>query len=318
MRLGESWYQGTADAVYQSMVFVREQNPDIVCIFGGDHIYKMDISQMVEYHKDKKADVTIAATAVPIEEACQFGVLVIDKEWRITGFEEKPDHPTPIPGSPDKALVSMGNYTISAKTLYEQLDHDAADSGSEHDFGKSIFPRLFRSHRLFAYDFSGNRIPGQSGSNNYWKDVGSLDAYWEANMDLHSVIPELDLYNHLWPIRSAPTYLPSAKFVHNEKDRVGKAINSVIAEGSIISGGTVINSVVGCGVRVNSYAVVEDSVIMDDVQIGRKARVRRAIIDKRNVIDEGETIGYDLEDDLKKGYTVTDSGLVVIAKRPKF
>ena len=318
MRLGESWYQGTADAVYQNMVFMKEQNPDIICIFGGDHIYKMDISQMVDYHEEKKADAVIAATAVPIKEATQFGVLVIDDEWRIIGFEEKPANPTPIPGKPDLALVSMGNYTITAKTLYDQLDFDAAQKESAHDFGKSIFPRIYKSHRLYAYDFSRNRIPGQEGSNNYWKDVGTLDAYWEANMDLHRVIPELDLYNSLWPIRSAPTYLPSAKFVHNEKDRVGKAINSIVAEGSIISGGTVINSVIGCGVRVNSYAVVEDSVIMDDVQIGRNARIRRAIIDKRNVIEEGETIGYDLEEDLKKGYTVTDSGLVLIAKKPKF
>jgi glucose-1-phosphate adenylyltransferase len=318
MRLSDSWYQGTTDAVYQNLIFIREHSPDIICIFGGDHIYKMDISQMISYHEERNADVTIAATAVPIAEAHQFGVLVIDDEWRIIGFEEKPENPTPIPGNPEMALISMGNYAINSTTLYEELERDANDMTSKHDFGRSIFPRIYKSHRLFAYDFARNHIPGQTGSNNYWKDVGTLEAYWEANMDLHRVIPELDLYNPLWQIRSAPTHLPSAKFVHNEKDRVGKAINSIVAEGSIISGGTVINSVIGCGVRVNSYAVVEDSVIMDDVHIGRNARIRRAIIDKRNIIEEGEVIGYDLEDDRKKGYTITESGLTVLQKRPKF
>ena len=295
MRLGNSWYMGTADAVYQNLIFIKEHDPEIVCIFGGDHIYKMDITQMVSYHQQKKADAVIAATAVPIKEAHQFGVLVIDNDWRVTGFQEKPADPTPIPGRPDMALVSMGNYTISANTLYDELENDAANENSEHDFGNSIFPRVYKEKNIFAYDYSSNSIPGQEGANNYWRDVGTLQAYWEANMDLHNALPELDLYNPLWPIRSAPTYLPSAKFVHNEKDRVGKAINSVIAEGSIVSGGTVINSVLGCNVKVNSWALVEDSVIMDDVQIGRNARIRRAIIDKRNVIGEGETIGYDLQ-----------------------
>jgi len=318
MRISDSWYQGTADAVYQNLIFIREQNPDYVCIFGGDHIYKMDISQMVDFHKARNSDITIAATTVPIAEAGQFGVLVVDSEWKIIGFQEKPSSPTPIPSRPDLALVSMGNYVVSAPTLYEELEKDGEDRTSAHDFGKSIFPRLFTTHRLFAYDFGENKIPGQNGVNNYWKDVGTLDAYWEANMDLHRVLPELDLYNPLWPIRTAPINLPSAKFVHNEKDRVGKAINSIIAAGSVISGGTVLNSVISCNVRVNSYAVVEDSVIMDDVQIGRNARIRRAIIDKRNVIDEGEVIGYDLEEDRKKGYTVTESGIVVVAKKPKF
>jgi glucose-1-phosphate adenylyltransferase len=318
MRLGDSWYQGTADAVFQNLIFIQEHRPDIVCIFGGDHIYKMDISQMTDYHEEKKADVTIAATAVPISEAHQFGVLVIDSDWKIIGFEEKPKKPTPIPGSPDKALVSMGNYAISANVLYKELERDAADKTSEHDFGKSIFPRLYKDHAIYAYDFSSNKIPGQAVVNNYWKDVGTLDAYWEASMDLRSVIPELDLHNPLWPIRSEPTSLPSAKFVHNEKDRVGKAINSIVSEGSIISGGTVINSVIGCRVRVNSWAIVEDSVIMDDVQIGRNARIRRAIIDKRNIIGEGETVGYDLDADRKKGYKVTENGLVILPKRPKF
>jgi glucose-1-phosphate adenylyltransferase len=318
MRLGNSWYQGTADAVFQNLIFIKEHNPDIVCIFGGDHIYKMDISQMVNFHEEKKADVTIAATAVPLKEADQFGVLIVDENWKITGFEEKPKNPTPIPGRPDMALVSMGNYSVSAPVLYEELENDAAQKGSEHDFGKSIFPRIFTGRAIYAYDFSSNNIPGQTVANNYWRDVGTLDAYWEASMDLRSVVPELDLHNPLWPIRSKPTSLPSAKFVHNEKDRVGKAINSIVAEGSIISGGTVINSVIGCRVRVNSWAVVEDSVIMDDVQIGRNARIRRAIIDKRNTIEEGETVGYNLKEDIKKGYTVTESGLVIIAKRPKF
>jgi glucose-1-phosphate adenylyltransferase len=318
MRLGDSWYQGTADAVFQNLVFIREHQPDVVCIFGGDHIYKMDISQMVDYHNENKAEVTIAATAVPIEEAHQFGVLAINEKWQIIGFEEKPRNPTPIPGQPGKALVSMGNYTISANALYDELESDSLNRTSEHDFGKSIFPRIFQNRKIFAYDFSRNKIPGQNVANNYWRDVGTLEAYWEANMDLRSVIPELDLHNPSWLIRSAPTSLPSAKFVHNEKDRVGKAINSIVSEGTIISGGTVINSVIGCRVRVNSWALVEDSVIMDDVQIGRNAHIRRAIIDKRNVIEEGETIGFDLEEDRKKGYTVTDSGIVVIGKRLKF
>jgi len=318
MRMGDLWYQGTADAVYQNLNLIKEGRPDFVCIFGGDHIYKMDISQMVDFHDKKAADVTISVTQVPISEADQFGVIAVDENWRVIGFQEKPKNPTPIPGKPDKALVSMGNYIISRNVLVDELERDAADESSDHDFGKSIFPKIMKSHRLFAYDFSQNKIPGQDGANNYWKDVGTMDSYWEANMDLRNVIPALDLYNEQWPIRSAPTYLPSAKFIHNEKDRVGKAINSVVSEGSIISGGTVINSIIGCGVKINSFAVVEDSVIMDKVEIGRNARIRKAIIDKHNVIPENAVIGYDLEEDKKNGYTVTESGIVIIAKKTRY
>lgn len=318
MRLGDSWYKGTADAVYQNLVFIKEEDPEFVCVFGGDHIYKMDISQMVKFHAKRNADVSIAVTSVPIEEANQFGVVVIDEDWRIIGFQEKPENPKSIPGQPDRALVSMGNYVITKDILVDCLEKDAGNPESEHDFGKSIFSKMHETNRIFAYDFGQNNIPGQQGVNNYWKDVGTLEAYWEANMDLRDVVPELDLYNAEWPIRSAPTYLPSAKFVHNESGRVGKAINSVVAEGSILSGGTVINSVIGSGAQIHSHAVVEDSVVMDGVVIGKNAKIRRAIIDKRNVIQDGETIGYDLEEDRKKGYAVTDSGLVILAKKPKF
>ena len=253
MRRGDMWYLGTADAVYQNLAMIQEHDPDYICVFGGDHIYKMDISQMVEFHEHKQAEATIVVTAVPIREAHEFGVVVIDSDWRIVGFEEKPKKPTCIPGQPDLALVSMGNYVISRETLVRELEADAQDTASVHDFGKSIFSKIYSTHKLYAYDFRKNHIPGQSEGelNSYWKDVGTIDAYWEANMDLRKAMPEFNLYNPEWKIRSVPTFLPPAKFIHQEMDkgRVGKAIDSIVGEGTIISGGTVINSVLGCGIK---------------------------------------------------------------------
>jgi glucose-1-phosphate adenylyltransferase len=315
-RTGEHWYQGTADAIYQNLNLIRDHNPEHVAIFGGDHIFKMNVAQIIAWHKERQADATVAAIPVPIAEAHQFGVLQVNDQWRITGFQEKPKHPTPIPGRPDLALVSMGNYVFTRSALVDQLTADAAIKGSAHDFGKNVLPGMVAQGKpVFAYDFFKNRIPGSDNADNdaYWRDVGTLDAYYEAAMDLRSLSPQLDLYNQEWPIRGEPNNLPPAKFVHNSEGRVGQAIQSIVCEGSIISGSSVINSVIGKRCRINSFAEVHDSVLHEDVDIGRGARVRRCIIDKHVRIPANDVIGYNRDDDAKR-FAITESGIVVIAK----
>ncbi|GDY14904.1 glucose-1-phosphate adenylyltransferase [Planctomycetota bacterium] len=315
-RTGEHWYKGTADAIFQNLNLIRDHNPELVAIFGGDHIFKMNVEQFLQDHRERQADVSIAAIPVPIEEASQFGVIQVDADWKITGFQEKPKNPTPIPGKPDLALVSMGNYIFSRGPLVEQLTSDALDKQSANDFGKNVLPNMLaQGKRLFAYDYTRNRIPGSSNPDNdsYWRDVGTLDSYYEASMDLRSVMPQLDLYNQEWPIRSEPNNLPPAKFVHNSEGRVGQAIQSIVCEGSVISGSTVINSIIGKRCRVNSYAEVHDAVLLEDVDIGRGARVRRCLIDKHVRIPPNDVIGYNRDDDAKR-FKVTESGIVVIAK----
>lgn len=315
-RTGDRWYEGTADAIYQNLNLINDRRPDLVAIFGGDHIFKMDVQQMADWHGSVGADVSIAAIPVPIAEASEFGVMQVDENWRITGFQEKPKNPTPIPGHPDMALVSMGNYIFGAQTLIEQLRLDAASKKSQHDFGKNILPgMLAEGKKLYAYDFRKNRIPGSNNEerDSYWRDVGTLDAYFEASMDLRSIDPLLDLYNHEWPIRSAPMNYPPAKFVHNSEGRVGQAIQSVVCEGTIISGSTVIDSIIGRRARINSYAEVHSCVLMDGVDIGRGARLRRCIVDKGVHIPPNDVIGFNRDEDAKR-FHVTESGLVIIAK----
>ena len=315
-RTGEFWYRGTADAIFQNLNLIKDRDPETIAIFGGDHIFKMNVEDMLGFHARSTADVTIAAIPVPIAEATQFGVIQVDADWRITGFQEKPKHPTPIPGHPDLALASMGNYLFSRVVLSEALAADAKDGSSSHDFGKDVLPTLLaQGKRLFAYDFNRNRIPGSSNHDNanYWRDVGTLDAYYEASMDLRAIQPQLDLYNQQWPIRSEPNNLPAAKFVHNSEGRVGQAIQSIVCEGSIISGSTVIDSVVGRACRINSFSEVHSSVLLDDVEIGRGARVRRCIIDKHVRIPPNDVIGYNHDADAKR-FHITESGIVVIAK----
>lgn len=317
--LGAEWYRGTADAIYQNLHLVGNNRADLVAIFSGDHIYKMDISHMLEYHLDNQADVTIAAYPTPVEDGKRFGVLQVDDDWRITEFQEKPDAPKAIPGRPTHCLASMGNYVFTVSTLIEMLKDDVGRRDSEHDFGKDVLPRaLQEGKRMFAYDFARNPIPGQSGPNTYWRDVGTLDSYWEANMDLVAVKPEFDLYNEEWPLRTSAEYSAPAKFVHEEEGRRGQAFNSLVAGGVIISGATVRHSVVFRRVRVNSYATVENSVLFDNVTVGRHARVVNAILDKNVTVPDGVSVGVDPEEDRARGLIVTDTGLVCVPKGYSF
>lgn len=315
-RTGEHWYRGTADAIYQNFNLINDHKPERIAIFGGDHIFKMNVEQMEQFHRQSKAAVSVAAIPVPIAEANQFGVMQVDEEWRITGFQEKPKNPTPIPGRPDLALASMGNYIFNREDLVEALTEDARDDASSHDFGKNVLPMMLAQGKpMFAWDFSRNRIPGSSDPRNdgYWRDVGTLDAYYEATMDLRSVAPELDLYNQEWPVRSEPNNFPPAKFVHNSEGRVGQAIQSIVCEGAIISGASVIDSIVGKRCRINSYAEVHGSILLENVEVGRGARIRRCIVDKHVRIPPNDVIGYNPDDDAKR-FHVTENGLVVIRK----
>jgi glucose-1-phosphate adenylyltransferase len=318
MRLGETWYQGTADAIFQNLNLMSDFQPDLVAVFGADHIYRMDIQQMISFHLDRKATVSVATLPVPVEEAGQFGVLEVDSGLRVVGFQEKPQRaPSPLPGAPGKCLASMGNYLFHPEVLRQALIDDSTSGGSRHDFGHDLIPSLIDRVPVYAYNFMTNRIRGDSEVNlSYWRDVGTLDAYFEANMDLRDAQPHLDLYNPHWPLRTAYYNQPPAKFVFDENGRRGQALHSVISEGCIVSGGTVRNSVLGREVFIHSYSHVEDSVVMDYAEIGRHARIRRAIIDKYVYVPDGEEIGYDLERDRQR-FFVTDSGLVVIPKGPK-
>jgi glucose-1-phosphate adenylyltransferase len=319
MRTGESWFKGTADAIYQNSNIIEDENPDLVFVFGGDHIYKMDVRQMEQYHLQKNADVTIATVPYPLQEASSFGIVAVDSNWQVIGFQEKPKNPKPIPDRENYALVSMGNYIFKKDILIQALKKDAKKEG-DHDFGKNIMPELFKSARVFAYDFSANNVPGvEAREKGYWRDVGTIDAYWEANMDLVSVSPQLNLYNHQWPIRTAPSYLPPAKFVfaNIKEERVGYATDSLISEGCIVSGGRVNSCILSPGVRINSFSSVDESILMDGVNIGRYSQIRRAIIDKDVDIPPKSRIGFDLEKD-KKRFFVTEKGIVVVPKKTRF
>jgi glucose-1-phosphate adenylyltransferase len=318
MRLGETWYQGTADAIFQNLNLMNDFQPDLVAVFGADHIYRMDIQQMISFHVDRKAAVSVATLPVPVEEASQFGVLEVDSGLRVVGFQEKPQSaPSRLPGAPGKCLASMGNYLFDPEVLRQALIDDSTSGGSRHDFGHDLIPSLIERVPVYAYNFMTNRIRGDSEVNlSYWRDVGTLDAYFEANMDLRDARPHLNLYNTHWPLRTAYNDEAPAKFVFDENGRRGQALHSVISEGCIVSGGTVRNSVLGRSVFIHSYSHIEDSVVMDYAEIGRHARIRRAIIDKNVYVPDGEEIGYDLERDRQR-FFVTDSGLVVIPKGPK-
>jgi glucose-1-phosphate adenylyltransferase len=314
MRIGQSWYQGTADAVYQNLHLIKQFKPDIVAVFGADHIYRMDIRQMVDFHLERDAQVTISAFPVSIPEASAFGILQVDTAGLVTGFEEKPAQPRVMPDDPDHCLASMGNYLFSTSVLIDLLEQNARDAMTGHDFGRDIIPQLIGQRPVYAYDFRHNRLAGEpQGQPIYWRDVGTLDAYYEASMDLRDIQPMLNLYNPNWPIRTVTSFQPPAKFAFDEDGRRGLAIQSIVSEGSIVSGATVVNSVIGRGVFVHSYSLVEWSVIMDNCNIHRHARVRRAIIDKNVHVPEWETIGFDLERDRER-FQVTEGGLVVIPK----
>jgi glucose-1-phosphate adenylyltransferase len=312
MRSGDSWYQGTADAIYQNINLVEQSDPHVVAIFGGDHIYRMNVTNMIEYHVEKRAEVTVAAVPVEKKFAAEFGVIEAGEDGRILAFHEKnPDAPT-MPGDPARVYASMGNYIFSTRTLLRLLYDDAADESSHHDFGGDILPKLAGRAQIHAYNFHTNRIPGEpADSIPYWRDVGTIDAYYEANMDLRSVTPALNLYNYEWPLRTASYPDPPAKFAFDDEDRRGHAIDSIVSGGCILSGGTVRDSILSRNVRVHTGAEVDQCVILDNCDIGRRARLRRVVLDKNVRIPENAEIGYDLVRD-SRNYHVTESGLVVI------
>lgn len=310
-RVGEKWYQGTADAIYQNIYMIEKDAPDHLMILAGDHIYKMDYSEMLRFHREKKADATVAAIEMPKSMASSFGVLEVDEEYRITGFKEKPRDPKHIPGRPDVAFASMGIYLFNTRKAIEHLEFDALHD-TAHDFGKNIIPQMMTTDRVFAYNFKDENKKEAK----YWRDVGTIDAYWEANMDLVSVDPQLNLYDRAWAIRTYQGQHPPAKFVFAQEERGGRrgvSLDSIVAHGCIISGGQIKNSVLSPNVRVNSYSEVKESILMENVNIGRRCRIRKAIIDKDVTIPPGTEIGYHPEEDRKR-YYVTPSGIVVIAK----
>ncbi len=307
----EDWYRGTADAIHQNINLIEQASPGVVVIFGADHIYRMNIRQMIDYHIEKRASVTVAAIPVEKELASEFGVLETTPNSSIVGFHEKQADAPTMPNDRNRVYASMGNYVFSTDLLVRELYKDAENPDSSHDFGKDILPSLVGKADLYAYDFQTNEIPGESGARQYWRDVGTLDAYYEASMDLRAVAPELNLYNRQWPLRTAGYFDAPAKFVFDEEGRRGLAIDSIVAGSSIISGGIVKGSVLGRGVRVHTGALVEDSVIFDNGDIGRHAKVRRAILDKNAKILERAEIGYNLDEDRKK-YWVTENGIVVV------
>jgi len=309
---GETWYQGTADAIYQNINLVEQSDPHVVAIFGGDHIYRMNIMSMIEYHVQKSAEVTVAAIPVDRKHASEFGVIETSEDGHILGFHEKKiDAPT-MPGDDNRVYASMGNYVFSTRTLLRLLHDDAAEEHSSHDFGRDILPKLAGKAEIYAYDFQSNRIPGDVNDGEpYWRDVGTTDAYYEANMDLRAVKPALNLYNREWPLRSASYPDPPAKFTFDDENRRGQAIDSIVSGGCILSGGTVRNSILGRGVRIHAGASVDECVILDNCDVGRRARLKRVILDKNVRIPEDAVIGYDLERD-RLHHHVTESGIVVI------
>jgi glucose-1-phosphate adenylyltransferase len=311
MRVGEDWYRGTADAVYQNLYHLEQLDADYVVVLSGDHIYKMDYSYFIKYHLAKKADLTIATIETDINEASRFGIIQAEVDGRVSGFQEKPRNPNPIPGKPGKVFVSMGVYIFKRDVLIDVLNKDAKNDSS-HDFGKDIIPALYPGSRVFVYRYGA---AGQGKDASYWRDIGTIDAYWNANMDLASVSPMFNLYDKNWPIRTYQGQYAPAKtvFADEESGRAGKALDSIICGGVIISGGKVIKSVLSPNVRINSYAEVSESILFHNVVIGMRAKVKRAIIDKGVRIPPGMRIGYDLEKDRERFY-VSDDHIVVIPK----
>lgn len=309
-RIEAEWYKGTADAVFQNMDILRHYAPEFVLILAGDHIYKMDYGEMLAAHAASAADLTIACLDVPIEDARAFGVMSVDEYQRIVDFNEKPETPMPMPGDSSRALASMGIYIFNAKFLYEQLIRDADDHNSEHDFGKNIIPYLVSRYRVFAHRFSESCV-GVQNSAPYWRDVGTVEAYWEANMELAKITPDLNLYDHKWPIWTYQEQLPPAKFVFDDEERRGMAVDSMVSGGCIISGATVRRSVLFSNVRVNAYSEVTDSVILPNVDIGRYAHLNRVVVDKGCRIPDGLEVGFDSVKDAERFY-VTDKGVTLI------
>jgi len=308
-RIDEQWYQGTADAVYQNIYTLEQERPKHVVILAGDHIYKMDYSKMVNFHRDSGADLTIAALRVPKDEASSFGIMQTDTDGRVVGFEEKPSQPQTIPGDDQHCQASMGIYVFNAPFLFDQLCQDATLPESAHDFGRNIIPSIIDTQRVMAFPF----VDENSKQDAYWRDVGTLDAYYEANIELTGVDPLLNLYDYRWPVRTNQPNLPPPKFVFNEETgRRGHALDSIVAAGTIIAGGRVRNSVIGPKVRIEEHAEVNQSIVFSGVRIGKGAKIHRAIIDKNVTIPDGAEVGIDLDRDRRRGFEVTKGGIVVV------
>ncbi len=310
-RMGDHWYQGTADAIYQNMYSILAERPDYILVLSGDHIYKMNYAEMIQQHKDRQADVTVGVMEFEREQSRGFGVLEVDKEERIIGFEEKPKDPKPTPGNSKNSFVSMGIYVFTRSVLEDWLTSDAKRAGSSHDFGKDLLPNMMQSVKMMAHNFKDRNTEKPR----YWRDIGTLDAFFDANMDLIQVTPQFNLHDPDWPIRTYHQQWPPSKTVHDHQEihRIGFAVNSLVSNGCIISGGQVRRSLLSPDVRINSFAEVEDSILFEHVDVGRYAKVRRAIIDKGVKVPQHGRIGYDLEDDRKR-FHVTDSGVVVVGK----
>ncbi len=308
-RIGGEWYRGTADAVYQNLDIIRTHAPSYVLILAGDHVYKMDYGPFLASHVEKLADMTVCCLEVPIEEAAgALGVMSVDENGRVVGFTEKPEHPTPVPGRDDVCLASMGNYVFNTEFLYEQVVKDADTPGTQHDFGRNIIPSIIDNYRVYAYPF---RDP-DTGKQAYWRDVGTLDAFWEANMELVSVTPQLNLYDRQWPIHTLQTQAPPAKFVFDEPERCGKAIDSMVSGGCVVSGASVKNSLLFSNCDIRSYSEVSESVLLPEVKVGRNCRINRAIVDRGTIIDDDIVIGEDHDADRERGMRVTESGLTLV------
>jgi len=308
-RVGGEWYRGTADAIYQNLDIIRTHDPKFVLILSGDHIYKMDYGPFIAAHAGKEADMTICCIEMPLEEAAgQFGVMTVDETGRIIAFDEKPEKPNPIPGKPDLCLASMGNYIFNTSFLYEQVIKDADTPGTQHDFGRNVIPAIIKDYQVYAYAF---RDP-ETGEQAYWRDVGTLDAFWEANMELVSVSPQLNLYDQKWPVFTHQVQSPPAKFVFDDGDRRGEAVQSMVSGGCLISGAKVTNSLLFSRSVVKSYSTIDHSVILPDVTIGRHCQINRTIIDRGAEIPDGTAIGQDRDADRERGFRVTDSGLTLV------
>ncbi len=316
MRKGDFWYRGTADAVYQNLHLLAESSANNVAVFGGDHIYKFDVAQMERYHDDLQADLTVAAFPVPREQASRFGVIQVDEQWRITGFQEKPADPTPIPGRPDTCLVSMGNYIFKIPVLEEQAHWVVEREDTSYDFGKDIVPQMVASGaRVYAYDFGQNRIQGEPEDHEpYWRDVGTMDSYFDANMDIRSQVPALNLYNHHWRIRTAQRHYPPARFVHHGALGPAEVIDSLICEGSIVSSAALRRVLLGYDCFVHAESVTVDSVLLSGCNVGAGARLRRVLCDKNCSIEQGAVIGYDPEADRERFPFISESGVIVLPK----
>lgn len=309
-RFSDNWYEGTADAVFQNIDIIRDELPKYVMILSGDHIYRMDYGDMLARHVETGAKMTVSCMQVPIEEAAgAFGVLSVDEKYRILGFEEKPENPTPLPNSDTMCLASMGNYVFDTEFLFEQLKRDSENSTSERDFGKDIIPSIIKEHPVYAFPFlSANKKTA------YWRDVGTLDSFWEANMELVEPVPQLNLYDRQWPIWTYQEQLPPAKFVWEDDNRRGEAINSVVSGGCIVSGSTIRRSLVFSNVRIHSYGLIEEAVILPDVQIMRHCKLRKVIVDRGCIIPEGTVIGYDHDEDRARGFRVSSKGVVLVTR----